>query len=245
MSSPPGRGAISSGFLLASRAGWKFLRYASSVVSSDRRTTLPVYKEVKPPTVLAPPPQSSSFPAPAEPHRARTLRDRSRAGRALSPVQAPSQAAPASLAVTVRESKEILFILAGIALAFTIHFGFGDFVKTESNTPELRSPLASANEIGQTARIRAAAFERAGERAARRRRAVRRNRTPRAVAPPRVSAASSGPTQPTPPPRVASPPASTPRAPAPAPAPRPAPSKPRPAPASNGGGGGQSFDDSG
>ena len=96
-----------------------------------------------------------------ERHQARLERDLPRPSRELALAEAPAR--PAALGATLRESKEMVFILVGIALAFTIHFGFGDFVQNRVEHAQVRSPLA-ATEVGNSARVRAAAFERAGQR---------------------------------------------------------------------------------
>jgi hypothetical protein len=154
-------------------------------------------------------------------------------------------AAPLSLAETLWESKEIVFILVGIVLAFTIHFGFSDFVSTQSSTPTTR-PVAG-KELGNSERVRAAAYERAGQRVARERRARRAARAAQRAAAARAAAAAAAPRSSasarfssqrvT---RATAQPSPTPARSAPAPATH---SKPR-SPAKSGGGG-QSFDDSG
>jgi hypothetical protein len=193
----------------------------------------------KQPSLLATSPQLRSFPAPAERDQARPGQDLPRSEPELT-LATP----PPSLVATLRESKELVFLLVGIALAFTLHFGFRDFVSTESSTPTSR-PVAN-RELGNSERVRAAAYERAGQRAARERRAARRVRAAQRASAARAASASAASrssaratfsTQ-----RATSNASPTSARSAPV---RPAPSKPRPAPAKTGGGGGQSFDDSG
>jgi hypothetical protein len=157
-----------------------------------------------------------------------------------APLTAELPSGAGSVAASLWWSKEIVFILLGIAVAFTVHFGFGDFVQTESSTPKLRAPAATSSEIGVSDRVRAAAFERAARRSG----VGHHSRSPSkkaAVVAGTPTARSSTPSlrRVSPPTRVTSP------SPAPAPIRQPAVSKPRPAPARNAGGGGQSFDDSG
>jgi hypothetical protein len=180
-----------------------------------------------------------------EPHPARLEPDPPRPEPELRPVEA---ARAPSLGAILLESKEMVFLLVGIVLAFLIHFGFGDFVKTESSTPKVRNAV-SVNEVGSSERVRAESFERAAERAARRRQAAQRARTRRAAAAraaaARSAAASAAARSSTSGTSSAPSTRSTPAVSSPAPAPRTAP-KPRSSPArSGGGGGGQSFDDSG
>jgi hypothetical protein len=191
--------------------------------NSDRRFALPAHKEVDLSSVLATP-------------------------RHLTPLDpAPVTAVPSrtgSALGALWESKEIVFILVGIAIAFTVHFGFGDFVQTESSTPKLRTPAPAASEIGVSDRVRAAAFERAARRsgAGQKRKSRAAKRAAAVASAPVVRRSAPSPRPLTATPRVSSPVAS----PAPAPLRRQAVSKPRSSPARNtGGGGGQSFDDSG
>jgi hypothetical protein len=171
--------------------------------------------------------------------------DRPAAEPHLAPAEAP--AAKASLAATLRESKEIVFILVGIAVAFTVHFGFGDFVQTESSTPKARS-VPAAKAIGEPERVRAAAFQErysaerrrrfAQDRAARR--AARAAAAAAAAAARRAPAASARRSAPASTVRRTSPKPTPSYTPSPSPRPKPAPAR-----SGGGGGGGQSFDDSG
>jgi hypothetical protein len=150
-------------------------------------------------------------------------------------VAEPTGTAP-SLKAVLLESKEMVILLAAIALAFLIHFGFGDFVQTESSTPKVRPAAA---EVGVSARVRAGEFVRAGQRVARRRAEARK------LAAEHAAAARTVIHKPSPAPSTGT--VTTPRSSSPSvPTQHSAPSKQQSSPKrSSGGGGGQSFDDSG
>jgi len=139
----------------------------------------------------------------------------------------------------------MVFLLVGIMLAFIIHFGFSDFVKTESSTPTIKPPVAGS-EVGSSERVRAGSFERAAERTARRQHVARvRARAAAAAAAARAAATrpAAASTQRSSSSVRSTPSTSRPAVSSPSPAAR---STPKPTPSrGGGGGGGQSFDDSG